>query len=137
MEISRVSGEKVWNKPLEGLIITSAATLLMANFFDLSSISLMGSAGFLLVFAAVNASNYRVAARTGSKPWLAMLGLVVCLLALAALIWQRATTHPKELWVLIIMVGLSFAIEAGHRALTGRKLQPTFVKERQLHAPQE
>ncbi len=65
-----------------------------------------------------------------------MLGLVICLLALAALTWQRATTPQKALG-LVVMVGLSFAIESGYRALIGRKLQPTFVKERQLRAPQE
>ncbi len=129
-ELPEFLEKRVWSKPLEGLIITSALTLLVANLFDLSSISMMGSAGFLLIFAAVNASNYRLATKTGSKPWVALLGLAMCLLALAALVWQRATTHPKELWVLAIMVGLSFAIEAGYRVLTGRKLQPTFVKER-------
>jgi len=121
--------KRVWNKPLEGLVITSGLTLLMANLFDLSSISMMGSAGFLLIFAVVNASNYRLAAKTGCKPWLALLGLGVCLMALGALVWQRAVTRPRELWVLVVMVGLSFAIEAAYRAVTGRRLQPTFAKK--------
>ena len=129
-ELPEFLDRRVWNKPLEGLLITSAVTLLVANFLDLSSISMMGSAGFLLIFAAVNASNFRLATNTGCKPWLALLGLVMCLLALAALVWQRATTHPQELWVLVAMVGLSFTIEASYRALTGRKLQPTFARKR-------
>jgi amino acid transporter len=40
---------KIWNKPVEGLLITSAVTLAVANFFDLSSIATTGSAGFIIV----------------------------------------------------------------------------------------
>jgi amino acid transporter len=47
----------IWNKPVEGLLITSGITLLIANLFDLSSISIMGSSGFLIIFSAVNLSN--------------------------------------------------------------------------------
>jgi hypothetical protein len=38
--------------------------VLIANIFDLSSISVMGSAGFLLIFAAVNAANTVLAKET-------------------------------------------------------------------------
>ncbi len=48
---------------MEGLLITAALSLLVANLFDLSSVSMMGSAGFLLVFAAVNVANVRRARR--------------------------------------------------------------------------
>ena len=42
------------NRPIRALILTSALTLVIANLVDLSGISLMGSAGFLIVFASVN-----------------------------------------------------------------------------------
>ena len=56
-ELPEFLEENVWNKPLEGLLITSAVTLFVANIFDLSSLSTMGSAGFLLIFAAVTATG--------------------------------------------------------------------------------
>lgn len=40
--------EKVWNRPIEGLLITAGVTLLLANLLDLSRIAVMGSAGFLV-----------------------------------------------------------------------------------------
>ncbi|MCL5669729.1 MAG: hypothetical protein M1423_00265, partial [Acidobacteria bacterium] len=40
----------IWHKPLEGLFITAALTLVIANTLDLSSISTIGSAGFLIIF---------------------------------------------------------------------------------------
>jgi amino acid transporter len=115
--------KKIWNRPIEGLFITSGLTLLVANLFDLSSISTMGSAGFLLIFAAVNASNVKLCAETASRRWIAVLGVIICLLALSALIVQRALTCAGELWVLGIMIGLAFLIEAVYRQSTGRVIR--------------
>jgi amino acid transporter len=114
---------EVWRRPIEGLLITSALTLMVANLFDLSRISTMGSSGFLLIFAAVNIANARLAATTGSRRWLSVIGAAVCLSALAILIAQRATTSPKELWVLVVMVGSAFLIEIIYRRITGRSIK--------------
>jgi hypothetical protein len=83
----------------------------------------MGSAGFLLIFAAVNAANIRLRARTGGSPWLSGAGLLACLGSLAALVWQRVTANPAEIGVLGGMIGLSFTVEAVYKAVTGRKLR--------------
>jgi amino acid transporter len=127
-ELPEVLEKTIWNRPIEGLLITSGVTLLVANFFDLSRISMMGSAGFLLIFAAVNAANARLHAKTGSHKWVPMLGVTLCLGALGILIWQRATTSVAELWVLVAMVGLAFSIEAVYRRLTGRVIPSSFKR---------
>ncbi len=122
-ELPEFLEDKIWNEPLVGLLITTGTTLLVANLFDLSSISTMGSAGFLLVFAAVNAANVRLARETGSRRWLSIVATVACLAALMALIWHAAATAPQRLWVLALMVGLAFAIELGYRSATGREIR--------------
>jgi amino acid transporter len=127
-ELPEVLEKTIWNRPIEGLLITSGVTLLVANFFDLSRISMMGSAEFLLIFAAVNAANARLHAKTGSHKWVPMLGVILCLGALGILIWQRATTSVAELWVLVAMVGLAFSIEAVYRRLTGRVIPSSFKR---------
>ncbi len=66
---------KIWNKPLEGLFITSGLTLLMANIFDLESISLIGSAGFLIIFLTVNLANFKLREETASRAWLPVIGI--------------------------------------------------------------
>jgi len=111
---------KAWNRPIEGLLLTSGLTLLVANLFDLSHISTMGSSGFLIIFAAVNASNARLSSITGAKRWISILGAIVCLGALAILIGQTTMTSPKELWVLVVMLGSAFLIEAVYQRITGR-----------------
>jgi len=107
------------------LLITAGATLVIANLVDLSSLSTMGSAGFLLIFAAVNGANAKLADRTGSRRWLSLAGAGLCLAALATLIWQTAASAPTHLWVLAGMVGLAVAIEGGFRLLTDRELRPS------------
>jgi amino acid transporter len=115
--------KQVWKRPIEGLLITSALTLVVANLFDLSRISIMGSSGFLLIFAAVNIANVRLAATTSSRRWISILGTTVCLGALVILITQRATTAPKELLILVVMVGSAFLIEIIYRRITGRSIR--------------
>jgi len=113
----------IWRRPLEGLLITGAISLLMANFLDLASIATMGSAGFLIIFAAVNLANVRLRKETRSRAWLSVSAFGVCLIALLALIWQTARTTPDKILILIIMVGVSAAIELIYRAFTGRHIR--------------
>jgi amino acid transporter len=110
-EFPRILEKKIWNKPIEGLFITAAMTVLIANTFDLSSISTMGSAGFLLLFAAVNGANLRLREQTGSNFWIPLAGLLACSGALISLIWQTYSTDASRLWTLVIMVALAMTIE--------------------------
>jgi amino acid transporter len=96
-ELPAVLERKIWNKPIEGLLITSGVTLLVANLVDLSSLSTMGSAGFLVLFAAVNAANARLARETRSKRWLSLIGAALCLGALGTLLWRRRPAGPMRL----------------------------------------
>jgi amino acid transporter len=121
-ELPAVLERKVWGKPVEGLLITAGLTLVMANAFDLTSISTLGSAGFLLIFAAVNAANAWCAQHTKSRSWMSATGAAACLVALGALIWQTARTGPDKLWVLAAMIGLAVVIEGGFR-LTKREIR--------------
>lgn len=114
-ELPEMLERKVWNKPLEGLLMTTAATLLVANLFDLSSISLMGSAGFLLLFAAVNGANVVLAQKTHSRRWISALGVLLCLAALASLIGYTLKSAPAHVWVLAAMLASAFAVEALYR----------------------
>jgi hypothetical protein len=121
-ELPATLERKVWGQPVEGLLITAGLTLLIANVFDLTSIATLGSAGFLLIFAAVNAANARHASHAGSRGWISVVGAVACLVALVALIWQTTTTSPDKLWILAAMLALAIAIEGAYR-LAKRELR--------------
>jgi len=123
-ELPEALEHKIWRRPIEGLLLSSATTLFIANLFDLSSISMMGSAGFLLIFAAVNGAALRLHAKIGGSRIVAMLGLGACLAALGALLWQVALTQPKHLWTLAVLVGFAVFVEAAYRDATGKLRLP-------------
>jgi len=120
-ELPATLERKVWGKPVEGVLITAGLTLFVANAFDLTSISTLGSAGFLLIFAAVNTANALKASHTKSRGWISAVGAVACLVALCALVWQTAQTGPTKLWVLAAMILLAVTIEGIYR-LTKREI---------------
>jgi amino acid transporter len=121
-ELPDVLEKKIWHKPIEGLLITSGLTLLVANLFNVSSISTMGSSGFLLIFAAVNFANYRLYRQTHSNRWISLAGTIACIAAVTVLLQQTARTQPQNLWIVVVMVGLACAIEVGYRRLTKREV---------------
>jgi len=119
-ELPKKLERKIWNKPLEGLIITSVLTLIIANIFDLSSIAIMGSSGFLLIFGAVNFVNFRLHKKTSSKKWISLIGCIGCVIALAVLIWQSNNTSPEGIWIFVLMVSSAFLIEVVYRRIANR-----------------
>lgn len=110
------------NQSSIGLFITSGITLLIVNFFDINRISTMGSAGFLLIFAAVNLANARMHRYTKSKQWISLLGAGICLVAVGMLIWFALQTDPQTVWVLIFMVGVAIGLEVIYYLLNKRPL---------------
>ncbi len=114
-QLPAVLESNVWGKPLIGLIVTTVITLLVANLFDLSSISTMGSSGFLLIFAAVNGANVKLAGKTHSRWWISALGMIACLGALIALLWQTSITWPGHILILVAVAGLALCIEVLYR----------------------
>jgi amino acid transporter len=127
-ELPGILEKKIWHRPLEGLIITSVLTLLIANIMDLSSISTVGSTGFLIIFAAVNLGNYKLRRQTRSRGWISLLGFLSCLGALSAIIWQTISTGPARLLVLAAMMIIALSTEALYRIFSGRKIRLTAAK---------
>jgi amino acid transporter len=122
-ELPKALERKAWNEPIEGLLITCGASLLLANLADLSNLSVMGSVGFLLIFAAVNAANVKLASKTKSRRWVALAGVALCLGSLSSLLWQSAERSPSSLWTPLAMITLAFLIEASYRLATRRTIR--------------
>lgn len=107
----------IWHRPLGGLFITAAVTLVLANLLDLGSISTMGSAGFLIIFGVVNAAEARTSRSRGSAPSVSIIAAVACAGALVVLVAKSSLEADA---FLSAMVGLAFLIEWGFRRATGR-----------------
>jgi amino acid transporter len=116
-ELPRRLGDPVWSRPIGGLIATTLGTLLVVNTVNLEGISLMGSAGFLLIFAAVDLAALRLAAGSLAARAVSLLGAVACIASLAALTAYAATHIPGQLGVLGGMIAAAVAGEAVVRKL--------------------
>jgi amino acid transporter len=122
-ELPKELERKVWDRPLEGLFITSGLTLVVANVLDLTSISTTGSAGFLLIFAAVNAANVHLARQTHSRRWISALGVAGCAGAFIAILIEMGGRSPFKLVVLGGLIAASFAGEAVYGRFRGQPIQ--------------
>lgn len=97
-ELPLIAAKRVWNRPLAGVLATTLLSLLLANFVDLNAIAILGSAGFLLVFAAVNAAAFRLAKEAGARRAITGIATIACLAALFALLWNTFEKTPHALW---------------------------------------
>lgn len=127
-ELPAVLENKIWKKPIEGLLITALFTLLVSNFFNLDGISTMGSAGFLIIFASVNAANMKMNRKTNSKKWISLIGIIFCLAAFILMIIQTLRTSPNNIWILVIMFGSAFLLEGIYREFRGKRKLQTQIK---------
>jgi len=99
-----------WNQPI-GLLVTAVFTLVIANTLNLESISTAGSAGFLLIFALVNLTNYKLAEVTLSKKGISLIGTVLCSFALVALIYQQYKTNLTGVIAVMGIILLAYGVE--------------------------
>ena len=107
-----------------GTVVSALLALLVANFVPLDAIATMGSAGFLLIFMAVNLANVRMARQTASRAWLsgiAAFSTGVALLVLCVEVDENPMTR-NHLWILVGTIVASFAIEIAKRRITGAHL---------------
>jgi len=83
----------------------------------------MGSAAFLLIYAAVNAGHLRVLEQTGANAIMVWLSLLTCLVMFAILAVYTYQQQPAALTALAIIAAASFAAEAIYRRWTGRVIK--------------
>jgi amino acid transporter len=112
-----------WKQATEGLLLTAGLVIVVTLAFDLSGIAMMGSAAFLLIYAAVNAGHLRVLSQTGASAVIVWLSLITCLgmfAILAVYTWQQ---QPAAIIALVVIAAASFAAEWAYRRWTGRTLK--------------
>ncbi|MCP5348010.1 MAG: APC family permease [Gammaproteobacteria bacterium] len=111
------------NNPQDGVLVTVALSLLLANTVDLQAIAILGSAGFLLIFAAVCGAAFKLAAQTGARRTLAGLGVVACLSALGTLLAHTAGEDPRALAIFSAMIVIAYLFEWVYPQVSGRPLR--------------
>jgi len=111
-----------WRGASGGLLLTAALVLIVMVSFDLSGIAMMGSAAFLLIYAAVNAGHLKVLRETGASAVLVWLSLLTCLAMFVVLCAYIYREQPRALAALIIIAAVAFAAEWAYRRWNGLRI---------------
>jgi amino acid transporter len=122
-ELPKFFERKVWGRGTEGLIITSAFVILIANFLNLDGIAMLGSAAFLLIYAAVNIAHLELWKETGAHVSLIWLSIIGCSLSFIVLIYYVIDNSPITLIVLVAVLLFSFMVEWSYRKYSKRILK--------------
>jgi amino acid transporter len=122
-ELPKVFERKLWGRDSEGLFITAGLVILFVNLFRLEGVALLGSASFLLIYAAVNLAHLRLARETGAKPILIWLSIGGCFASLGILVLFIIKNSALTLVVLASLFFLAFAVEWGYRMYSQRLLK--------------
>ncbi|RIK07021.1 MAG: amino acid transporter [Acidobacteria bacterium] len=128
-QLPETFSRRLWHGSLEGLLLTSAIVIVFVLAFDLGRIAMMGSAAFLVVYAAVNAAHLRITEQTGAKRWIVVLSLVSCLAMLTILSVHMFQQARASIVVMIAVLVGSFVIEAAYRR-TSRRANRSAIKGR-------
>ena len=110
----------------EGVLMSAGLALIVANLVPLEAIATMGSAGFLILFLAVNVAAVRLAPETGGQVWisgLAALSTAIALIVLCVKVDENPATR-NHLWILAGMIAASLLIEIVYRRVSGRTIRP-------------
>ena len=112
-----------WRQATGGLFFTAALVVVVMLCFDLSGIAMMGSAAFLLIYAAVNAGHLRVLKQTGANAVIVWLSLLTCLGMFAILSVYTYEQQPAAIVALVGLAVASFLVEWAYRSWTGRTIK--------------
>jgi amino acid transporter len=112
-----------WRDATGGLLLTAGLVILVTLIFDLSGIAMMGSAAFLLIYAAVNAGHLNLLRATGASAVIVWLSLLTCLAMFAVLCVYTYQEQPAALAALVVIAAASFAAEWAYRRWTGRRFK--------------
>src|ERR1700730_14076870 len=111
-----------WKEATGGLLLRGGLVVVVMLIFDLSGIAMMGSAAFLLIYAAVNAGHLKVLNQTGANAIVVWLSLLTCLAMFAVLCVYTYQEQPRAIAALILIAAASFAGEWAYRRWTGRRI---------------
>jgi amino acid transporter len=119
-ELPDVLERRAWNQPV-GLHITAVLALTLAVTMPVSSISAMASAIFLIVFAVVNAAEFRTDPSAAARV-VAAVGVVGCVISLVVLMVESFRTDLVAMAVLAVLI--SSALVGEHAVLRSRRQGP-------------
>ncbi len=104
----------------EGLVISSAITLIMAVFFDFTAIAAIGAISTLFIHMIVHIGHLRLLDKTGAARWLVVVAIIANFSAIIlSVIYLSGKQSSILLWIAGFFV-MAFLIEIVLRLVSGR-----------------
>ena len=110
-EIPQSLGKQKRNIPVDGVLATAGLSLIIANSIDLTEIAIIGSAGFLLIFALVNISACKLGKTIHGNRIVTATASLACISALGMLIIHTYSSNPHAVWVFLFFICASILFE--------------------------
>jgi L-asparagine transporter-like permease len=104
-------GHRVGGHAPMGILVTAAAAIILAIFFDLNAIASIGSAVALVVFTLVTFGHLRVRHETGAQAWLLILADLTTVVVLAAFAVTTLVDEPATAVALVAILLLSVVLD--------------------------
>ncbi|HFC10646.1 MAG TPA: amino acid permease [Candidatus Kaiserbacteria bacterium] len=104
-ELPKMFDEKI-KQGYEGVIIIALLSIIFATTFNLENISIAGSAGFLIIFALVNLSNFKLYKETKSNRIIPGIGFLLCTISTVVLIGYNIIHNPSNLISSALVMGI-------------------------------
>lgn len=119
-ELFDVLEERAWGRPVAGVALTAGLSLLLVNLVGMQQIAILGSAGFLMVFCAVNLAAWRLAGEIDGRRPVAAVAALASAAAFVTLMIHSWRDSPAAVWVFAGFVAFALAFEAVYPRLRGR-----------------
>ncbi len=103
--------------PRNGVLATTIFSLLIANTISLAEIAIIGSAGFLLVFAIVNLAAWKLRHTIQANPVIISFACLFSTGALLILLQHTYTIEPRAVWVFFSFIAFAVGFEASYGIL--------------------
>ena len=130
-ELPEIFDRQAWNQPVTGVVMTAAISLVIANAISLTEIAVIASASFLLIFALINASAFRLRKEIGGNGAVFVAGLLLCSAALVALLMHASAASAGAVPVFLAFIAFSVLFELLYGSVVrGHFLGRTYARKR-------
>jgi amino acid transporter len=113
----------------EGLVVSSVLIVLLATFFDLSQIAVIGALSTLIIHLTVHLGHLRLLSETGAVPALVVLAVLANTITIAAGFCHIAGTSPRLLVWIGTFFAMAFATEIMLHRLAGRTVRARLCED--------
>lgn len=114
-QLPRLFTQVVWRNGTRGVLLSVAAILFVLNVFDLSALTRIASAGFLITYLGVQIAHWRLLKETGASRLLVAAGFISLAAVLSCFLWTTASVQPWSIGLMGVLVGASWLGEIALR----------------------